>query len=68
MLAKGTGWSERYIRWDLPSWRAYAYLHAMQLQLGINVIWADRTLDPEVMAFRAFKDEMMKVRRIAPSI
>lgn len=60
MLAKGTGWSERFIRWELPSWRAHAYLHALQLQLGISVIWKDRSLDPDVVAFREFRDSMLK--------
>jgi len=33
-LAEKTGWSEEFILWELPLWRALAYQHAALWQSG----------------------------------
>lgn len=57
-LTKGRGWSEEFVRWQLPPWRGLQYLHVDLLQEGEDVIWADREQDPQVVAFRAVRDQI----------
>jgi hypothetical protein len=48
LLAAKTGWSEHFIRWDLPLSRAHAYLHTIALIDGADTQWpyqADRTAE-----------------------
>ena len=55
-LTRARGWSEYFVRWQLPPWRGMAYLHADLLHGGEEVVWADRESDPRVMAFRKVRD------------
>jgi hypothetical protein len=44
VLARGTGWSEAFIRWELPLARGRAYVHALRLMEGEVMVWPDRRL------------------------
>lgn len=55
-LTRRRGWSEDFVRWQLPPWRGMAYLHADLLHEGLEVVWSDRDSDPQVQAFRALRD------------
>ena len=39
VLASRTGWSEQFIRWQLPLSRAWAYYHAANLLDGYRMQW-----------------------------
>ena len=54
-LTRSRGWSEDFVRWQLPPWRGFSYLHADLIAAGHEVIWADRELSPGVKAFREFR-------------
>jgi hypothetical protein len=43
MLAKATGWSEEFIRHELPLSRGYAYIHAARLMDGECLMFYDQT-------------------------
>jgi hypothetical protein len=44
VIARGTGWTEDYIRWQLPLSRGRAYAHALRLMDGEAMMWPDRRL------------------------
>jgi hypothetical protein len=44
VIARGTGWTEDYIRWQLPLSRGRAYVHALRLMEGESMLWPDRRL------------------------
>ena len=44
VIAHGTGWTEDYIRWQLPLCRGRAYVHAFRLMEGEAMMWPDRRL------------------------
>lgn len=44
VIARGTGWSEDYIRWQLPLARGRAYVHALRLMDGEAMMWPDPRL------------------------
>lgn len=58
-LTRHRGWSEDFVRWQLPPWRGYAYLHADLMSEGIECVWVDRETDTDVLAFRALRDQIM---------
>lgn len=66
-LTRARGWSEAFVRWQLPPWRGFAYLHADLLQQGEEVLWADRESDPRVLAFRRLRDEI-RARYARPTL
>ena len=39
VLAAKTGWTESYIRWELPLSRGYAYFHCARLMEGDHTFW-----------------------------
>jgi hypothetical protein len=39
LLAAKTGWSERFIRWQLPLARGHSYLHMVRLMEGEATQW-----------------------------
>ena len=43
ILAKATGWSEHFIRHELPLCRGYAYIHAARLMDGECLLFYDET-------------------------
>ena len=44
VIARGTGWTEDYIRWHLPLARGRAYVHALRLMDGEAMMWPDLEL------------------------
>lgn len=44
VIARGTGWTEDFIRWHLPLSRGRAYVHALRLMEGEAMMWPDRRL------------------------
>ena len=41
VIASKTGWSEHFIRWDLPLSRGWAYYHGARLLEGERCIWPE---------------------------
>jgi hypothetical protein len=39
VIASKTGWSEEFIRWELPLARGWAYFHAARLMDGERCRW-----------------------------
>ena len=39
VIAANTGWSEEFIRWELPKWRANAYFHTARVMAGERFRW-----------------------------
>lgn len=39
VIASKTGWSEHFIRWELPLARGYAYYHAARMLEGERCRW-----------------------------
>jgi len=39
VIAARTGWTEEFIRWELPLSRGYAYYHAARLLDGERMTW-----------------------------
>jgi hypothetical protein len=44
VIARGTGWTEDFSRWQLPLSRGRAYVHALRLMEGESMLWPDRRL------------------------
>ena len=40
-IAASTGWSEYFIRWELPLTRGWAYYHAARLMAGERCVWPE---------------------------
>jgi hypothetical protein len=43
VIASKTGWPERFIRWELPLSRGYAYYHAARVLEGERCRWPGKT-------------------------
>lgn len=55
-IAASTGWSERFIRWELPLTRGWAYYHAARLMEGQKCVW------PEVIADEYEEFEQLRAK------
>lgn len=42
VIASKTGWTEHFIRWELPLTRGYAYFHAARVLEGEHCRWPGR--------------------------
>lgn len=42
VIAEKTGWTEHFIRWELPLCRGMAYYHAARLMAGERCRWPGR--------------------------
>jgi hypothetical protein len=50
------GWSEHFVRWQLPPWRGHHYLHADHIAEGEEVTWLETEEDdPDLDLYRALK-------------
>jgi hypothetical protein len=38
-VARATGWTEHFIRWELPLSRGWAYYHAQRIHEGERTTW-----------------------------
>lgn len=43
VLAAKTGWTEHFIRWELPLSRGYAYYHTARIMDGEHTQWPGQT-------------------------
>jgi hypothetical protein len=55
-IAASTGWTERFIRWELPLPRGWAYYHAARLMAGERCIWPE-ALEEEEEWFEGLRDK-----------
>lgn len=60
-LARLTGWSERFILWELPLERALAYRHAFYWQEGV---W---TVEPGKDAGRRAEEQLARLEMTWPA-
>ncbi len=41
IVASKTGWTEEYIRWELPLSRGHSYYHSSRLLDGVGMQWPE---------------------------
>lgn len=53
-IAASTGWSEYFIRWELPLTRGWSYYHAARLREGEKCVWPE-TIEREYEWFEKIR-------------
>jgi hypothetical protein len=56
-VAKETGWSERFIAWDLPIVRALEYYHAALWANGVWTVRHERSAEEDLAMIAAYVDD-----------
>jgi len=62
VIAARTGWTEEFIRWELPLCRGWAYYHAAMLMDGQRMRWPGSG-DRVVKWFRSVQGWLGKLRK-----
>ena len=60
-IAATTGWSEHFIRWELPLERGWAYYHAARLMAGEKCVWPE-AIEAEHQWFDQIQQKYQKSR------
>jgi hypothetical protein len=59
-LAEKTGWTERYLIWELPMARALEYYHAALWNVGAWTVRHEKTAQQAVKELLSYVDELQE--------